>query len=69
MNSLIVELKNNKQENLSLYDINSNTIELDSLGNEKLKDDLRPEFQLKPWKNFNFSKDALKVLFITKFVK
>lgn len=44
-----------------MYDIKSNTVELDYTGNEILKDDLKPEYQLKPWKNFNFSKDALKV--------
>jgi len=58
---LIKELKENKQENLSLYDIKSNTIELDNLGNEVLKEDLKSEFRTKPWKNFKFSHDALKV--------
>lgn len=61
LTSLIKELKENKQENLSLYNINSNTIELDNFGNVILKQDLKPEFQMKPWKNFNFSHDALKV--------
>lgn len=61
LTTLIGELKENKQENLYLYDIESNTIELDSMGNEILKDDLKAEYQTKPWKNFNFSQDAMKV--------
>jgi len=64
LNLLIKELKENKQENLSLYDINSNTIEIDNLGNEILKENLKTELQMKPWKNFNFSSDALKVILI-----
>lgn len=63
LNSLIAKLKNNKQENLSLYNLKSNTVELDENGNEILKEDLKVEFKLRPWKNFNFSEEAMSVIY------